>query len=354
MRLTDRAGNADDRGWPSGLDGLAAAAMRCATDADPVAAAGGLVCAGADRIPHPGTGSTRARWAALATLGAADLTVARALEPHLDAIAILAEAGRSDAAPAGLLGVYAAEGPGHRLTARVGAVERGEPTWSLSGSKPWCSLADRVGGLLVTAWVDDRRRGLFLVDRSGDHGERLTVEATPWHARGLTAVHSPTTHFDEVRAVAVGGAGWYLERPGFAWGGMGVAAVWFGGAVAVARRMADHARSRTPDQVALMHLGRTEAAVHRARCVLADAADAVDEGSAKGAAGARLALTVRQVVRQSVEEVLTEAAHAMGPAPLVHDEEHARRVADLQVYVRQEHAERDAAALGRAVLEEEP
>ncbi|MGA8046494.1 MAG: acyl-CoA dehydrogenase, partial [Dermatophilaceae bacterium] len=87
---------------------------------------------------------------------------------------------------------------------------------------------------------------------------------------------------------------------------------------------------------------------------LGAAADSVDEGSAKGAAGARLALTVRQVVRHSAEEVLTEAAHAMGPAPLVRDEEHARRVADLQVYVRQEHAARDAAALGRAVLEGGP
>ena len=351
VRLTDGPRNSDDRGWPAGLDALAAAAARCAAERDPVDAAGGLVTAGADRIPHPGAGETRARWSALATLGAVDLTVARALEPHLDALAILTEAGLSGAAPGGLLGVYAAEGPGHRLTARVGSVERGEPVWLLSGSKPWCSLADQVGGCLVTAWVDDRRRGLFLVDRAGADAERLVVEDTPWHARGLTAVRSPTTRYDDVPALAVGGAQWYLERAGFAWGGMGVAAVWFGAAVAIARRLAVHAGSRTPDQVALMHVGRAEAAVHRARCVLGAAADSVDEGSAKGAAGERLALTVRQVVRHSAEEVLLEAAHAMGPAPLVRDEEHARRVADLTVYVRQEHAARDAAALGRALLE---
>jgi hypothetical protein len=35
---------------------------------------------------------------------------------------------------------------------------------------------------------------------------------------------------------------------------------------------------------------------------------------------------------------------------LTGDERHARRVADLQVYLRQEHAERDQAALGSAVL----
>ena len=37
--------------------------------------------------------------------------------------------------------------------------------------------------------------------------------------------------------------------------------------------------------------------------------------------------------------------------PLTSDETHARRVADLGVYVRQHHAERDLAAIGAATLE---
>ena len=41
--------------------------------------------------------------------------------------------------------------------------------------------------------------------------------------------------------------------------------------------------------------------------------------------------------------------HALGPAPLAFDPDHARRVADLQLYVRQHHAERDEAALGAQV-----
>ena len=44
-------------------------------------------------IPQPGAGETLERWAALASLGAVDLSVARAIEPHLDAAAILVEAG---------------------------------------------------------------------------------------------------------------------------------------------------------------------------------------------------------------------------------------------------------------------
>ena len=48
--------------------------------------------------------------------------------------------------------------------------------------------------------------------------------------------------------------------------------------------------------------------------------------------------------------MLARAAHALGPAPLALEAEHAKRVADLQVYVRQQHAERDDVSLGGAVL----
>ena len=48
------------------------------------------------RLPLPGQGQTASAGSALATLGAADLTVARTVEPHLDALAILAGARRRD------------------------------------------------------------------------------------------------------------------------------------------------------------------------------------------------------------------------------------------------------------------
>ena len=56
----------------------------------------------------------------------------------------------------------------------------------------------------------------------------------------------------------------------------------------------------------------------------------------------------------AAEEVLRRAGHALGPAPLALDEVHARRVADLAVYLRQHHAERDVARLGELVLAEGP
>ena len=47
---------------------------------------------------------------------------------------------------------------------------------------------------------------------------------------------------------------------------------------------------------------------------------------------------------------LTETGRALGPAPLTSAEEHARRVADLTVYVRQHHGDRDLARTGALLV----
>jgi len=328
------------------LEHLTSAATEAAASADAVTAGLRLAEAVGGSLPRPGDGRTAVLWEALATLGAVDLTVARVVEPHLDACAILAEAGME--CPAGAtFGVYAAEGPGQRLEAR--SLQEGVV---LDGTKPWCSLADQVSHALVTAWVGPDQRGLFFVDLV-DRGVRTDPDAPAWVARGLAAVTSTGLVLERVDAVPVGEPGWYLTRPGFAWGGIGVAAVWFGGAVGVARRVRRGLGARRPDQVALLHLGELDVALAAGRAALAAAARAVDGGTDGPEAAARLALQVRSQVAASVETVLRVADHALGPAPLALEEEHARRVDDLRLYVRQHHAERDLAALGRAVLEAE-
>lgn len=285
----------------------------------------------------------------LATLGATDLTAARAAEPHLDAVAILGQAGDPDLGTVGAdgrstFGVYAARAPGAVLTA-TGSDRDG---WTLSGTKAWCSLAQRVSHALVT--VDEGERpGLYAVPLRHD-GVRHDVGT--WVSRGLAEVTTGSIVLDAVPAVPVGDPGWYLTRPGFGWGGIGVAAVWFGAARALADRLTAAAGRRPPDQVALVHLGTADRDLHTALVVLRAAADEIRGGRADGPDGALLAARVRAVVADTCERVLTTVGHALGPAPLTHDDEHARRVADLTVYVRQHHAERDLAALGGLVLDD--
>lgn len=342
---------ADPAGFLSWSDAdLVAAARSAGADVD---AALGLAL----ELSPVASALGRSSWTwlrALASLGAGDLTVARVVEPHLDALTILSQAAAHDRAsdsdwpvlvapPRSTWGVYAAHAPGHRLEARASGGE-----WSLRGSKPWCSLADRLSHAVITAHVDDDRRQAFALDLSHP-GVRVSAE--PWVARGLAGIRSTSIRVDDVPAVPVGPPQWYLDRAGFAWGGIGVAGVWFGAACALGASVLDAARRREPDQLALTHLGRIDSALHSTLLTLRDAAAAIDDGRATGAAGRLLAARVRASAAGTAELVLGEVGRALGPGPLTGDEEHARRVADLTVYVRQHHGDRDLAALGGLLLE---
>jgi alkylation response protein AidB-like acyl-CoA dehydrogenase len=291
------------------------------------------------QLPKPGRGDTALRWRVLAAVAEVDLTVARVLEAHTDALAILAEAGL--ATRTGSWGVFAAEGPSVRLDAKESA-----DGWSVTGTKPWCSLGGSLDHALVTAHAEDGRR-LFAVSLRDD-----AVRADPpsaWVARGLRTVATVSVHFDAVMATPVGSAGWYLIRPGFAWGGLGVAACWLGGARGLAATLRSGVSSGSRGgSIGELHLGAVDAALYGARTVLMAAAGAIDAGEVDDPE--MLALRVRAVVADAVELTLRHVAHALGPAPLGFDAVHVRRVADLELYVRQHHAERDLTAIGARLL----
>jgi alkylation response protein AidB-like acyl-CoA dehydrogenase len=331
---------AGDTGFPECDEGALVSAAR---------AAGEDVNAGlelAERygacLPPPGGGATAQRWRLLAAVAAEDLTVARILEAHSDALAILVEAGESR--PAGRWGVFAAEASDVALIAR-----NGNGGWTVVGTKPWCSLGGRLDFALVTASVGSARR-LFAVDL-----HHHSVQAEPpsrWVARGLRAIPSGPVHFAGTPARPIGDPDWYLTRPGFAWGGIGVAACWYGGARALADRLQSSATQRPGDLVSLS-VGTVDVALHAAWTCLMDAARCVDTHSDDRQRGL-LALRVRSVVVAAAERVLCQVGHTLGPAPLAFDETHARRVADLEIYLRQHHAERDLAALGHRLIDEHP
>ncbi|BDV29618.1 acyl-CoA dehydrogenase [Microbacterium terricola] len=301
------------------------------------------------QVPVPGKGKTTALWELLATTAALDVAAARILEPHLDALAILAQARAEGDDPRDALtaigadghaswGVFAAEGPG----GRVEAARAPDGGWTLTGVKPWCSLATYLSHALVTAWDGDRRRLFAVALRQ----PAVVARSGPWHARGLSHIVSAPVEFEGAAAVPIGGPDWYLTRPGFAWGGMGVAAVWWGGAMPLVDALAAATARAEPDQLSLAFLGEADTLMWATRASLAESAHAVD-GGMDAAAAKVLAERVRATAAAAAERVLTIAEHALGPAPLTAEEKHARRVADLRLYLRQHHGERDLARLGR-------
>ncbi|WJL94883.1 acyl-CoA dehydrogenase [Microbacterium sp. ET2] len=294
----------------------------------------------------PRDASLTDRWQLLVGTAFLDVGAARTLEPHLDALAILGEAGIGpdgsdpdgpDPDGAATWGVFAAEGAGTRLTAEPDATG-----WTIHGTKPWCSLAGSLSHALVTAWVDDEHRRLFAVPL---RHETVTARSGPWHARGLSQVVSAPVDFAGTPAEPVGDAGWYLRRLGFAHGGVGVAAAWWGGAMGLLPALRAAASAERADQIAHQHLGDADAALWAARAVLAETADVFSAGPRADAG--LLANRARTVTVRAATLALETADLALGPLPLVADEAHARRVADLHLYLRQHHGARDAARIGR-------
>jgi hypothetical protein len=302
-----------------------------------VAAAFGALVPGI-LAPLPGAGATWARLELLARTAEASPALARLLEGHLDAVAILAELGA--ATPAGArLGVWAAEPRGAVITA-----SRTAAGWRLRGTKPYASGAGALTHALLTARDGDERL-LFLVPAA-----RTAPVPGTWAAVGMAGSASPDVAIDATLPAdaLIGGPGSYLHRPGFWHGGVGVAACWHGGAVGVASPLRAAAAARDASAHALAHLGAVEAALAASEATLRAAAAAIDDDPVDRAGGAeRRARLVRAITERAATDTLHHVGRALGAGPLCHDRAHARRVADLTVYLRQSHAEGDLEALGR-------
>ncbi|MGJ0118667.1 acyl-CoA dehydrogenase family protein [Williamsia sp. MIQD14] len=289
-------------------------------------------------LPIPGRGDTFDRLRALTAATRADISTGRLLEAHVDAEAILLDLGATAPAPGERWGVWAAEGPPPALAAHPDPATA--DTWILTGTKPWCSGASGCTHALVTAWHDGRRALLAVaLDAPG-----ITVGHDDWHAAGMRATETHAVDFDATPASYVADADDYFGRAGFWHGAIGVAACWFGGAQRVAQAVLAHGRD---DDVALMHRGAVEVALFTGETVLAAAAAAIDAAPDDVEAAQVLALRVRAHIESVAAEIIDRVGRSRGPGPLVADAAHSGAVADLTVYIRQSHAERDLIALGR-------
>jgi hypothetical protein len=300
-------------------------------------------------LPLPGRGQTLRRWQELARLTASDIVTGRLAEAHGDAVAIATDLGFAGlVGPGSHWGVWAAEPPEPRLHAI-----RDSEGWRLNGVKPWCSGASLCTHALVTA-SDDAPEGessgvaLFAVD--------LTlpgVRAIPgtWPAVGMADSDSGWVEFDAVSAQRLGSHQDYLQRPGFWHGGAGVAACWFGGARAVAAPLLTKAARPTASQIMCSHAGAVAAELAAGWALLTQAAAEIDADPHDQAdlREAR-ALAVRTRIDHMAATVIDRVGRALGAGPLCSDGEHAQRVADLSVYIRQTHAEVDEAAIAAAVV----
>ncbi|MGI8651373.1 MAG: hypothetical protein ACR2I7_01090 [Geodermatophilaceae bacterium] len=313
------------------------------------------------------------RWQLLSALGRTDLVLARLLEGHLDAHAILAEAGRS-AVPGALYGVWASASGGTGLNLHREADDDDCPSGHdheelrpaaqdavLRGRMRFCSGALLLDRALTTC--RDPAGQLQLLD-IGVRDSRLWAVPGSWPALGMDASASLDIEVDDLPVDAhavVGPPGYYVKRAGLHLGGIGVAAVWLGGVQGLVDATARVLGDREPDPHGLAHLGAVSVAVEAAAATMLSAAQRLSGAPAHPVTGlcdlppeqlARIALICRSAVEAAAQVAIQRLPRVVGPVALGRDGEFAHHLADLEVFVRQHHAERDLARLGAAEFAE--
>jgi hypothetical protein len=286
-------------------------------------------------LPLPGAGNTPARHHALLNWGAMDLSFARIAEAHTDAVAILAECGRSPRRGA-LYGVWASDAPPSRVTCE----RAGRDEWILNGIKQFCSGADFVDAALVTARHED---GVYLFDLSVKEAQ-VCVRPSAWASPAFADTATTAVEFNALVVsdrCRLGESGWYLDRSGFWHGSVGPAACWAGGAKSLIDAAAALNRR---DAYSLAHVGALQASGWGLNAILEQAGREMDPHDTSNTARTR-GLKVRHLIERTCSEVLDRFARATGPHLLAYDPKVIRQHQALTLYIRQCHGERDLAGI---------
>jgi hypothetical protein len=321
-----------------------------------------LIRQGLDQLPLPGGGQTLARWRALAAVAEHDLSLAKLYEGHTDALAILSEipscAGAHHAGPEkvqraprgkdAVWGVWASEAPGGRVTIQP-EPQTTDGAVRLQGVKLWCSGAKTGNHALLTVWYPDGQAPQLAWLALAQPGVQVVEDQ--WKAVGMQASASLQVRLDGATAHLVGEPGQYLSRPGFWQGGAGVAACWYGGTTTLAKTLF-RAVAQSPDAsrnpFRLAATGRVAVKMRGMALLLQDAARWIDEHPQADAS--EVARRVRLAAAQCATDVLEDVAGALGATPFCTDAAFARAAADLPVFIRQSHGDRDYAALGQQLI----
>ncbi len=313
--------------------------------------------------------SVTAEWNLLRRVAAADASVGRVLDGHLNAVERLEVAAEPElrerelaavAAGGRLLGVWGADpGPGEGEPARLGETGGG---LVLRGAKTFCSGAGGVDAAMVMVGTDDGTPpALVLLDC----GEKVEVDRSWYRAAGLRASESHRVLFHDAPVTAVLGRPGELARdPWFSRDAMRTAASWAGMVdAAVAAALDELAARRADEPLAHLAAGRIEAMqgtveswLERAAAV-ADAAIAdpganplpfVAHRATKGRSVEPRAtgIAMRAEIDRAAKAVLEVAASACGSHPFVTGGRLDRARRDLETFLLQHRLDPLLAKLG--------
>ena len=274
----------------------------------------------------------------LIALGRTDIPLARLAEGHIDALRILDQADRRPQNDA-LYGVWASRSQRTGIRATPVGADR----LRLEGVLRFASGAGLLDRALAPVWLSDGSH--LLIDLAVAD---LPVDSSQWFTGAMTVsrTHQVTVDVEVGVNDQIGGPDFYLQRPGFFPGGVGVAACWIGGAARVFDLVL--ALHEQPSAAQQIRLGRMRvdlavgAATIRATAALLDRAEAESVELAWQA----LSTEARSGAAEAVRRLITEARLVTGPAGLAMHEGLAHAIPDLEMYVMQQNSDADASFLG--------
>jgi len=336
------------------LAGIAAGAgARDAAPAFPREPLERLADAGALALTLPGAASRADEWAAVRAVAAADGSVGRIYEGHLNAVERLAVAAPEPLRGAELdavarggrrLGVWGADpGPGEGEPARLEPAAEDE--WALAGTKVFCSGAGGLDRALVGArHPDGGPPRLAYVDLAGG----VTVDRSWYRGGGMRASESHRVEFDGARVLALlGGPGELVREPWFARDAIRTAAAWAGMAdAAAAAALADLAGRRALDDLRALAAGRIAAAIATIDRWFEHAAAAAPDADLR-----TVAVQLRSAVADAGRTVLEEAGRACGSRPFATGGALDRARRDFELFVLQHRLDPLLARTGHAAVE---
>ena len=271
----------------------------------------------------------------LLALGRTDIPLARLAEGHVDALRIFAQAERQPVADV-WYGVWASRSQQTGL--RAESVADG---LRVDGTLRFASGAGVLDRALIPAWLPDGRHLLLDLDVTN-----LPVDPTVWRTAAMQASRTYELNVADIRVgrdAVVGIPDFYLGRPGFFPGGVGVAACWAGGAARVLDLL--RARHPRPTDAQQLRFGRMRTELVAAAAAGRSAADVLDRPDPTTDLQ-QVATEARAVTAEAVRRLLAEARLVTGPAGLALDDGISHAVPDLELYVLQQNSDGDAALLG--------
>jgi hypothetical protein len=328
-------------------------------DAGALTATVGAVRAGA---------AVRPEWDLVRRVAAADASVGRILDGHLNAVERLEVAAEPEvrerelaavATGERLLGVWGADpGPGEGAPARL---REGGAGLVLRGAKTFCSGAGGVDAAMVMVGSDDGEApSLVLLDCAGE----VQVDHNWYLAAGLRASESHRVVFEDAPVTAVLGEPGELARdPWFSRDAMRTAASWAGMIdAAIAAALDELAERRAEDPLAHLAAGRIEAMQGTVEAWLEHAAVAADaavadgtlaspgEASASGADPRGTSIAMRAEIDRAAKAILEVAATACSSHSFVTGGRLDRARRDLETFLLQHRLEPLLGRLGAVGL----